>query len=116
MVCDTQIAIRLPSAANRVIECLLDFFDHDVDYVKSETLTVMRDVLRKYPARAPDVIPSLHRCLKSVEDADGKASVVWMIGEFGQLIDEGPYLLENLIDTFEEESSVNVKLEVRVGC
>ena len=30
------------------------------------------DILRKYPARAPDVIPSLHRCLKSVEDAEGK--------------------------------------------
>jgi hypothetical protein len=39
---------------------------------------------------------------------------VWMIGEFGQLIDEGPYLLEHLIDTFEEESAVGVKLEVSV--
>ncbi len=41
-----------------------------------------------------------------------QAAVVWMIGEFGQLIDEGPYLLEHLIDSFEEESSVGVKLEV----
>jgi hypothetical protein len=40
--CASQIAVRLPTAANRVIECLLDFFDHDVDYVKSETLTVMK--------------------------------------------------------------------------
>lgn len=40
-----QIAIRLPSAANRVIAALVDFIDHDVDYVKSETVVVMKGEL-----------------------------------------------------------------------
>jgi hypothetical protein len=37
-----QIANRLPSSANRVIAALVDFIDHDVDYVKSETVVVMQ--------------------------------------------------------------------------
>jgi hypothetical protein len=28
----------------------------------------------------------------------GKAAVIWMLGEFGQLIDDAPYMLEPLID------------------
>jgi hypothetical protein len=37
-----------------------------------------------------------------------------MIGEFGQLIDDAPYLLEKLIDSFEEESAAVVRIEVGV--
>ena len=36
-----------------------------------------------------------------------------MIGEFGELIDEAPYLLEQLIDGFAEEGAGIVRLEVR---
>ena len=36
-----------------------------------------------------------------------------MIGEFGELIDEAPYLLEHLVDGFAEEAAVVVRLEVR---
>lgn len=39
----------------------------------------MQDVLRKYPDRAPSVIPSLHRVLKRLEDATGRAAVIWMV-------------------------------------
>ncbi len=44
----------------------------------------------------------------------GQASVVWMIGEFGELIDEAPYLLEHLVDGFAEEAASVVRMEVRV--
>lgn len=36
-----------------------------------------------------------------------------MIGEFGELIDEAPYLLEHLVDGFAEEAAAVVRLEVR---
>jgi hypothetical protein len=35
-----------------------------------------------------------------------------MIGEFGELIDEAPYLLEQLIDGFADEAAGVVRLEV----
>jgi hypothetical protein len=37
-----------------------------------------------------------------------------MIGEFGELIDEAPYLLEHLVDGFADEPAVVVRLEVRL--
>lgn len=103
VLCPRQIGLRLPESSNRVVASLLDFIDHDVDYVKSETVTVMKgalrargpvvdaalaslcawfvctsspDLLRKYPVRAAEVIPSLHRCLKSIDEPDGKVCLL----------------------------------------
>ena len=108
-----EIAVRVPGAADRVVASLLELLDLDVDYVKAETMVAMRDILRKYPTRAADVLPTLQRCLHSIEEPQGKAAVVWMIGEFGQIIDEGPYLLEALIDGLEEDQeALVVRLEL----
>ena len=107
-----EIGIRVPPASEAVAESLLELIEMDAEYVRAETVIVMQDILRKYPERAPGVIPSLHRCLKRMEDAGGKASVIWMIGEYGQLIDDAPYLLEPLIDGVKDEESVLVRCEL----
>ena len=107
-----EIAVRVPTAAETVTESLLELIEMEAEHVRAETVIVMQDVLRKYPDRAPSVIPSLHRCLKRMEDPTGKAAVIWMIGEYGQLIDDAPYLLEPLIDNVKEEESVIVKCEL----
>lgn len=107
-----EIAIRVPASAEPVVESLLELIEMEAEYVRAETVVVMQDLLRKYPDRAPSVIPSLHRCLKRMEDPVGKAAVIWMIGEYGQLIDDAPYLLEPLIDGVKDEESVLVRCEL----
>lgn len=42
----------------------------------------------------------------------GKAAVVWIIGEYGDLIATAPYLLEPLIDTYTDEAASAVRLEL----
>ena len=42
----------------------------------------------------------------------GKAAVIWMIGEYGDLLPVAPYVLETLIDTFTEESAITVRVEL----
>lgn len=42
-----------------------------------------------------------------------QAAVIWMIGEYGQLVEDGPYILEALIDDFANEKARVVRLEVR---
>jgi len=108
-----EIALRVPSAVEGVIESLLELTDMDADFVRGETMTVMQEVLRKYPDRAPAVVPSLHRCLRRMDGEEaGRAAVVWMLGEYGQLIDDAPYLLEPLVDGVAEEPSVQVRCEL----
>jgi Adaptin N terminal region/Beta2-adaptin appendage, C-terminal sub-domain len=94
-----EIGCRVPQAADVVVESLLEALEMEAEYVRSATVMVMVDILRVYPQRATAVIPSLNRVLKRMEDASGRAAVVWMMGEYGHLIEDAPYLLEPLIDS-----------------
>lgn len=75
-----DIAVRVPLAAEVVVEALLEALEMDAEYVRSETVVVMQNLLRSFPERASAVIPSLQRCLKRMEDPAGRAAVIWMFG------------------------------------
>lgn len=34
---------------------------------------------------AVTVLPALQRCLKKIDEAEAKAAVIWMIGEYGEV-------------------------------
>mmetsp|Transcript_32183 Transcript_32183/g.51202 ORF Transcript_32183/g.51202 Transcript_32183/m.51202 type:complete len:774 (-) Transcript_32183:1003-3324(-) len=104
-----RIAVKIPAGADGIINQLLEFIHMDVDYVRAQVVIVIKDLLRKYPDRAGDVLPALPRCLRRVEDPEGKAAVIFMLGEFGAGMRQAPYLLEPVVDGYEEEPSVIVK-------
>ena len=107
-----RISIRIPEAAEESIEHLLAFLDMHIDHVTSEAVIVLKDFLRKYPERYEDIVPSLTRVLRSIEEPEGKIACVWMVGEYGETIEEAPYILEALIDSFPEETDNLVKMEL----
>ena len=107
-----KVAIKVDPATDEAIEHLLSFLDLNLDHVSTETVIVLKDILRKYPDRYAEIIPLLHKTLKTVEETDGKVAVVWMIGEYGDTIDDAPYILENYVNTYEEEASSLVRMEL----
>jgi len=107
-----NIAWRLPLSAQRVIGELLGLLEMDIDYVSAETVIAMKDLLRKYPERINDVVHIISQCLATLEEADARVAVLWMLGEYGHVLEEGPYVLEPLIDSWDEETSATVHLEL----
>ena len=107
-----KVAIKIDPATDEAIEHLLSFLDLNLDHVSTETCIVLKDILRKYSDRYEEIIPALHKTLKTVEETDGKVAVIWMIGEYGETIDDAPYILENFINGYEEEESALVRLEL----
>eukprot|EP01147_Barroeca_monosierra_P004316 gene4316-6624_t len=110
-----RIAIRLPSVIDSIITALLAFLELRSSYLTAETLVVMRDILRRYPEQADTLVPQLYDLidLPSLDDeADARAALVWMMGEFGELIEESPYVLEGLIDDISTEKSADVRLQL----
>lgn len=103
------IAIKLPAAVDEAIEQLLGFLDLNIDYVSAEAVIVVKDLLRAYPDRYEEVLPAMQKCLKSVDEEEGKAAVIWMIGEYGDTIDDAPYILEDLVDALDDEPSNAVR-------
>lgn len=107
-----QLGIILEVAHIRCFETLVEFFDIDVDYIRSETMIVMQDMLRKHPDNAEEVMEHVPRILRKTEDPNGRAACLWLIGTFPDFVQDAPYIIEPLIDEIEEQKSICVRLEL----
>ena len=107
-----KMGVAVPSHAGVAIDALIKFLEVNISYVCAEALLAMKNLLRKYPDKAGMIIFGLGAFLKSVEEPEAKVALLWMIAEYGHVIPEAPYLLEPLIDSFSEEPSHLVRLEL----
>ena len=53
--------------------------------------------------------------LKSLDDPEAKASIVWIIGEYVQMIENADELLNNFAENFKDEPDV-VQHQILVSC
>lgn len=63
-----------------------------------------QDIFRKYPDNYEGVIPILCANLEELDDPEAKASLIWIIGEYADKIDNADELLAIFVQTFTEES------------
>ena len=56
-------------------------------YVVEEIVIVIRDIFRQFPNRYESIIKDLCNHLKSLDNAEARAAMVWIIGEYGERIE-----------------------------
>merc|ERR1719375_1291870 len=100
-----RCAISLERAAERCINVLLELIQTKVNYVVQEAIVVIKDIFRRYPNRYESVIGALCENLDTLDEPEAKASMVWIIGEYADRIDNADELLETFLETFPEETS-----------
>ena len=116
--------MKIDVAAERCVNVLLDLIGTRVSYVVQEAVVVMKvscfllhskliywqrrpsfqDIFRKYPSTYEGVIPILCSNLDELDEPEAKASLIWIIGEYANTIDNADELLGIFVDTFTEES------------
>eukprot|EP00596_Hydrurales_sp_CCMP1899_P003477 CAMPEP_0119043190 /NCGR_PEP_ID=MMETSP1177-20130426/18853_1 /TAXON_ID=2985 /ORGANISM="Ochromonas sp, Strain CCMP1899" /LENGTH=850 /DNA_ID=CAMNT_0007010739 /DNA_START=57 /DNA_END=2608 /DNA_ORIENTATION=+ len=101
-----RCAIKLDQAAERCINVLLDLIQTKVNYVVQEAIVVIKDIFRKYPNRYESIIATLCENLEDLDEPEAKASMVWIIGEYAERIDNADELLESFLESFAEETSM----------
>ena len=99
-----------PGAAEAISRRLVDMLDLNVEHVSSEAATALTLLVRKHAPLKPLVAPPLARSLKYVAEPAGKASVLYLLGECGDIVPQAPYALEKLIDAYDELTDVGVKV------
>ena len=105
IACFGTIIIRLPHLSQHVSAQLKNFLGLQIAYVTTETIKVLKDILRKYPDFVDDFVPLICRVqTDQIIENDGKIAFVWILGEFGQYISDSPYILERMA---EESREVN---------
>jgi AP-1 complex subunit beta-1 len=106
-----RCAIKLEGAAERCINVLLDLITTKVNYVVQEAIVVIKDIFRKYPNRYEAIIGTLCENLDTLDEPEAKASMIWIIGEYAERIDNAGELMEQFLETFADES-VSVQLQL----
>ena len=106
-----RCAIKLERAAERCISVLLELIQSKVNYVVQEAVVVIKDIFRRYPNKYESVIATLCDNLETLDEPEAKASMIWIIGQYAERIDNADELLETFLETFEEEDpSVQLQL------
>lgn len=101
-----RCAVSIEGAAQKCINVLLELIQTKVNYVVQEAVIVIKDVFRRYPNRYESIIATLCDNLDCLDEPEAKASMVWIIGEYAERIDNADELLETFLDTFPEETSM----------
>ena len=65
----------------------------------------LKDIFRKYPNRYENIISTLCENLDSLDEPEARASMIWIIGEYAERIDNADELLHSFLDGFQDENS-----------
>ena len=98
-----------PGAAEAIARRLVDMLDSVLEHVSSEAACSLTLMVRKHASLKTLVSPPLVRSLKYVTEPAGKAAVIYLVGECGEIVTEAPYALEKLIDSYDDLTDVGVK-------
>ncbi|KAK8790912.1 hypothetical protein WA158_005543 [Blastocystis sp. Blastoise] len=99
-----RCAIKVESSCDRCVNVLLYLLQSKVNYVVQESISVMKDIFRKYPNKYESVIAPMCNALESLDEPNAKSSMIWILGEYVDIIDNVADILDNMIDNFHEET------------
>ncbi|OMO58604.1 hypothetical protein COLO4_34497 [Corchorus olitorius] len=92
-----EIMIKLASDRN-IDQVLLEFKEYatevDVDFVRKAVRAI---------GRYESIIATLCESLDTLDEPEAKASMIWIIGEYAERIDNADELLESFLESFPEE-------------
>jgi len=101
------IALRIPRMATPIVKQLCNFLNYQQSHIVNETMIVFQDILRKHKDEYKDIIQILESSTEYVTEPEAKCSLIWILGEFGEYIDDAPYIIETLVDGLKESTDSN---------
>jgi AP-1 complex subunit beta-1 len=106
-----QCAIKLEKAAQRCVETLVELVKTQVSFVIQEAIIALRDIFRRYPNTFEGAMAIVNENLKSLDDADAKSALIWIIGEYADRIDGAEVQLNRFLNNLKEEPYI-VQLQI----
>ncbi|OXA41238.1 AP-1 complex subunit beta-1 [Folsomia candida] len=100
-----RCAIKVGQSAERCVATLLDLIQTKVNYVVQEAIAVLKNIFRKYPNKYESIISTLCENLDTLDEPEARASMIWIIGEYAERIDNADELLESFLEGFADENS-----------
>ena len=101
-----RCAIKLEKSAENCVQVLYELLKTRVPYVVQEGITVIRDIFRRYPGRYEAILKDICDHLKLIEEPEAKGSIIWIIGEYADSIENAEDILGEYLKGFKDEQSI----------
>jgi AP-1 complex subunit beta-1 len=99
-----RTAIHLDKAADKCVHLLLELIKTSrVSHVIEESITVLKDIFRKYPSQYESLVSSLVEQGEAIEDPEARASLVWIIGEYVHQLQDPVEALQSYVTRFTDD-------------
>ena len=74
------------------------------------------DLFRKYPNIVVDFLVSFESCIQIINnDQKGLSALVFILGEYGEKLENSPYILETLIENLTDVQSSEIIYSVKIS-
>ncbi len=94
-----SLAMRVDQAIVQTVSLLKSLLNRSIDYIVAESLCLLQNLLRKYPSILGDFSKTLETSISEINsDPKGLSAAIWILGEFGDKLENSPYIIENLLD------------------
>merc|ERR1740138_1183476 len=108
------VYVKMERACERAISVLLELIETKVNYVVQEASVVVKDIFRKCPSRYEQVLSALCDSLEVLDEPEAKASMIWILGEYAERIDNVDELLDSFLCNFHDEP-IPVQMQLLTG-
>ncbi|KAJ1798903.1 beta-adaptin [Coemansia sp. RSA 2399] len=107
-----RLAIRYESAAKKSISALTELVETKVEHIVQDVVVAVAEILRHYPGKFEDVVPTLCEYIDYVSDPQAKGSLIWILGEYSEQVKNINNILTSFVDSFMEEEDASVHLAI----
>lgn len=101
-----QCAVKLEKASEKCVQLLWELLKSKVPFVVQEAVVVIRDIFRRYPGKYEAILKDICDHLKMLEEPEAKASIIWIIGEYAESIENAEDILAEYAKGFKDEQAL----------
>jgi AP-1 complex subunit beta-1 len=106
-----HIILKVDKASKKAVEIIAEIVSQGGEIGVQEAVIVAKDIFRKFPNKYDGLTKQLCEKLQDYSSPESKASIIWIIGEYAEKINEAEKLIETFADTFiEDPDSVKLAL------
>ncbi|KAK7930477.1 hypothetical protein WMY93_006872 [Mugilogobius chulae] len=98
--------------SDKCLEILTELLGLKQEHITSVVVQTLRDLVWACPQSSEVVCAAIEGCEQTLQDAQGRQALLWLLGVYGERVPSAPYTLESFIDGVRAEASLGVKMEL----
>ncbi|CDO94619.1 unnamed protein product [Kluyveromyces dobzhanskii CBS 2104] len=99
-----NLAVKYPHSSRYSVDVLLELLEFGVDYIVQEVISMLKNILRKYPNQFNFVVPLLPQYIDSIQDVESKCAMIWIITNHSKELKDPLDVLRQYSNNFMSES------------